>query len=161
MQDHDQTLILFHYVDNGHPVVEQVEDQVLLGWVELGVVTDADPVHPAVLDRHFVGPICLDDAGDPHNGAGLLTAHVGPTVAGDRPVKGNRDHRGVVVPVLDRDVRDAGAGRRFPGGGSSDHSCCHHGGDQQSCCRHAAAAPEELPSSHSSECSVGLFQNRA
>lgn len=117
MQDHDQTLILFHHLGNGHPVVDQVEDQVLFGWVELRVVTDADPAHPPVLDCHLVRPICLEDAGDPQHSAGLFTVDVGPTVAGDRPVEGNRDHRGVTVPVLDRDVRYVGAGRRVPGGG--------------------------------------------
>ena len=103
-----------------------------LGWVELGVVTDADPAHSPVLDRHLVRPVCLDDSFDLHHRAGLLTVDVGPTVAGDRSVEGNRDHREVAVSVLDRDVRDVGSGRRFAGGGSRDHSRCNHGGDQQS-----------------------------
>jgi len=74
---------------------------VLFGWVELGVVTDADPEHPSVLDHHLVRPICLDDANDPQHSAGLLTVHVVPTVSVDRPVEGNRDHRRVIVSVLD------------------------------------------------------------
>jgi len=131
-------VILFRDPGNGHSVVDQVEDQVLLGWVELGVVADADPAHPPVLDGHFIRPVGLDDAGDLDHRAGFVTADVGPTVAADRSVEGNCDHRGVAVAVLDRDVRDVGAGRRFGGGGSTDRSGCHHGGDQQSRCHHQA-----------------------